>query len=249
MLIIGESTAGATGKGIKAWGLQTGRAEVEILGAGGCALQEEGVAVLRTGWTQPASDNCLGLIPGTIDAASRSKPDLIMLFIGSGQLSDWILPGGTEASATHIGVAAFDQLYRAAVADALRRLASLGIPILFTTTPVPAWDPAVQTGNPNVPGTGPIKMNDAGRARRLNELTASVVGGIPLAQMVPYAERISGRDGVVDPAIRPDGVHLLPELVPGIMEKGLEADMRTAYQAPILRVKSGARNGPNFWTR
>ncbi len=247
MLIVGESTAGATGKGIKAWGQQTGRAEVEILGAGGCALQQEGLAVLRTGWTQAASSSCLNLISGAVDTANRSKPDLIMLFMGSGQLSDWILPGGTEASATHIGVPAFDQLYSSATASSLRRLGALGIPLLFTTTPVPAWDPAVQTGNPNVPGTGPIKMNDAGRTRRLNDLTASVVRGIPLAEMVPYAERIAP-SGVVDPRIRPDGVHLRPEVVPGLMNKGLEGDMRNAYRRVTSRVKTSARNGASSWT-
>lgn len=249
MLIIGESTAGATGKGIKAWGEQTGRAEVEILGAGGCALQQEGLAVLRTGWTQPASANCLNLIAGSVEAANRSKPDLIMMFIGSGQLSDWILPGGTESSATGIGSAAFDQLYKSATANSLRQLASVGIPILFTDTPVPAWDPFVQTGNPNIPGTGPIKMNNAPRTRLLNDLSSSVIRDIPLAEVVPYARRISGTDGVVDPAIRPDGVHLLPEVVPGIMNKGLEADMRAAYQRVTARAKSATPNGPNAWTR
>jgi len=249
MLVLGESTAGATGTGIKLWGQQTGRAEVEIVGSGSCALQEDGVAVLRTGWTQPATSNCRNLIPVGIDTASRSKPDLIVLFIGSAQLSDWIPPGGNESSATHIGVPAFDQLYSSTTANDLRRLAGLGIPILFTTTPTPAWDPTVQTGNPNIPGTGPYRMNDAARARRLNDLTAAVVRGIPLAAMVPYAERISGRNGMVDPAIRPDGLHLLPEVVPGFMNRGLEADLRGAYQGVTGRVRTALRNGPTYWTR
>jgi len=247
MLIVGESTAGATGTGIKTWGRQTGRAEVEMVAAGGCALQEDGLARLRDGWTQPATAACRNLIPDALAAASRSKPDLVMLFFGSGQLSDWILPGRTEAEATHIGAPSFDQLYSSTTANVLSRLAGLGIPVLFTTTPIPTWDPVVQTGNPIVPGTGPIKMNDPGRTRRLNDLTNSVVRGISLAEMVPYAERISRPDGSVDTSIRPDGLHLRPEVVPAIMNNGLEADMRIAYQRAAGRVRGSLRNGPTFW--
>jgi len=248
MLIVGESTAGATGTGIQTWGRQTGRAEVEFVASGGCALQQDGLARLRAGWTEQATAACLNLISDAIAAANRTKPDLVMLFIGSGQLNDWVLPGKTEAEATFIGEPAFDQMYSATAAGVLRRLASLGVPVLFTTTPIPNWDPVVQTGNPIVPGTGPIKMNDAGRARRLNDLTASVVRGISLAEMVPYAERISAPNGSVDPAIRPDGLHLRPDAVPAIMNKGLEADMRAAYQRAASRVTGALRNGPTFWT-
>jgi hypothetical protein len=66
--------------------------------------------------------------------------------------------------------------------------------------------------------------------------------------MVPYAERIPSRNGVPDPAIRPDGLHLLPEVVPGLMNRGLEADMRSAYQAATTRVRTAVRNGPTYWT-
>jgi hypothetical protein len=66
--------------------------------------------------------------------------------------------------------------------------------------------------------------------------------------MVPYDERLPHRNGIVDPAIRPDGVHLLPEVVPGLMNKGMEADMRSAYQRVTSRVKTSVRNGPTHWT-
>jgi len=93
-----------------------------------------------------------------------------------------------------------------------------------------------------------MKMNDAGRTVRLNELTSSVVSGVSLAEMVPYAQRISGPSGTVDPAIRPDGLHLRPEVVPGIMNNGLEADLRAAYQRAAGRVPGSLRNGPTVWS-
>mgnify|MGYP006189645059 CR=1 FL=1 len=49
------------------------------------------------------------------------------------------------------GANAWDNLQ---FATRLGRKQGIKSQILFTTTPVPAWDPAVQTGNPNVPGSG-----------------------------------------------------------------------------------------------
>jgi peptidoglycan/LPS O-acetylase OafA/YrhL len=247
MLIVGESTAKATGAGIQLWGRQTGRAEVELVAANGCALQHDGLARLRDGWTEPATAACRNVISDAVNAANRSKPDVVVMFFGSGQLSDWVLPGRTEAEATFIGQPPFDQLYSTTATGVLRRLAGLGVPVLFTNTAIPNWDPT-KTGIPIVPGMGPMKMNDAGRTRRINELTTSVVRGVSLAEMVPYAERISAPNGTVDPAIRPDGLHLRPEAVPAIMNGGLEADLRTAYQRAAARVNGSTRNGPTFWT-
>jgi len=246
LLISGDSTAGATGEGIRTWARNSGRAQVDVVGTNGCALQQDGTAILRDGWPEPKNGNCPSLISYTVDVARRLQPDAIILFIGSNQLSDWLLPGQTVAN--HILEPAFDQLYTSAAGAALRQLGSLGIPVLFTTLPVPAWDPVVQTGNPNTPGTGPIKMNDAGRAMRLNQLTASVVSGVPQTVMTPYSARISNPDGTVPTAIRPDGVHLSPSAVPAIMNGGLEADFRASYQQVTRRLPSAARGGRHFWS-
>jgi hypothetical protein len=66
--------------------------------------------------------------------------------------------------------------------------------------------------------------------------------------MVPYAERISNPDGTVASSIRPDGVHLKQEAVPGIMDRGLEADLRTAYQQVASRVPSAGHAG-HHWSK
>jgi len=246
LLISGESTAGATGGGMRTWGQKNGRAQVEVVGTNGCALQQDGVAYWRDGWAQPQNGACLNLIEYTVQVANQFRPDMIILFIGSNQLSDWLLPGQTVAS--HIGETAFDQLYLDAATAALRKLASVGIPVLFASLPVPAWDPGIQTGNPDYPGTGPIKMNDAVRTRRLNELTALAVRSVPLAQMALYAERISNPDGTVSASIRPDGVHLRQDVVPAIMDSGLEGDLRASYQQVVRRVPSAALGGAHTWS-
>jgi len=127
---------------------------------------------------------------------------------------------------------------------ALGRLAGLGIPILFTTTPVPAV-PVRGDGL----GSGPFKMNDAGRTGRLNQLSAGAVVGQSLAAMVPYAERISNLDGTVSPSLRPDGLHLRQNLGSGVMDRGLEADLRGAYQQVTARVASSTRGTAHHWSR
>jgi hypothetical protein len=246
VLVSGDSTAGVVGAGLRSWAQETGRADIEVVGDGGCALAQEGLAVLRRGWTQPASHGCTILIPYTVQTAASFSPDLILLLVGSGQLSDWLLPGAAEP--TGIGQPDFDRRYTAAATAALQALGRLGIPILFPTTPVPSWNPTLQTGNPNIPGTGPITMNDAARTRRLNELTAQVVSSQPLAEMVPYAERLGGADHPVDAAVRPDGVHLKQELVPGIMQGGLEADLEAAYRRVVARVAGAGRGAPHVWS-
>lgn len=242
VLIAGDSTASATGGGMRTWGQKNGRAQVEGRGTDGCALQQDGTAYWRDGWAQNKNGDCLGLVGATIATATRTKPDLILLFIGSNQLSDWVLPG--QSTPTYIGQPAFDQLYSNAVTAALGRLGSLGIPILFTTLPVPDVH-GMEAG----PGSGPFKMNDAGRTRRLNELTASAVRGLPLAAMARYAERISGPDGTVPDSLRRDGLHVNQAAVPGIMDRGLEADLRAAYQEVVGRVPSSARGAAHHWSR
>jgi len=153
MLIVGESTAKATGAGIQTWGRQTGRADVGLVASNGCALQQDGLARLREGWTEPATAACRSLISDAVAAANLTKPDVVVLFVGSGQLSDWVLSGQPDGEAAFIGQPAFDQLYRSTAAGVLNRLAGLGIPILFTNTAVPKWDPT-KTGIDIVPGTG-----------------------------------------------------------------------------------------------
>lgn len=243
MLIAGDSTASATGAGIRTWGQKNGRAQVEGRGTDGCALQQDGTAYWRDGWAQNQNPDCRSLVGSTFAAATRSRPDLILLFIGSNQLSDWILPGQTTP--TYIGQPGFDQLYLNAVTAALGSLGSLGIPILFTTTAVPN----AFTLTTDAPGSGPFKMNDAGRTRRLNELSAAAVRGLPLVAMAPYAERISGPDGTVPDSIRRDGLHLNQSVIPGIMDRGLEADLSAAYQQVVGRMPSSARGGPHQWSR
>jgi hypothetical protein len=246
VLAAGDSTAGVVGGGLQLWAEESGRAEVEIVGDGGCALLQEGLAVLRDSWTQPPSYGCTILVDYIVQTVARSAPDVIVLFLGSAQLSDWLLPGQDQPSA--IGQPAFDERYVASATAALRTLGALGVPILFLTTPVPSWRPAIQTGNPSTPGEGPIKMNDTARTRRLNQLTAEVVAGQPSVEMVGWAERLGGADGPVDDAIRPDGLHVRPQLVPGIMEAGLEAEMAAAYQRVTARTAAPDRSGVHAWS-
>src|SRR3712207_8113729 len=56
---------------------------------------------------------------------------------GSAQLADWVLRGSDER--TSFDDPEYGRRYVEAAHDALSELESLGIPVLLTTTPTPAW--------------------------------------------------------------------------------------------------------------
>jgi hypothetical protein len=246
MLVVGDSTAGYTGDGLQKWAAESGLAAVDIVTGPGCAFSQAGVAVLREGWTMTPTPACLSLLDAASDLAERTSPDVVVVFIGSIQIADWLYAGETETTA--IGEPAFDARYDAATHAALQRLEGLGAPVLLATLPVPAWDPAVQFPGGTFPGSGPLSMNDAGRTRLLNDRNRALVASHPRTRMVAYAEMISNPDGSVSRDLRPDGMHVVPEAVPGLMRAGLEATLRDAYRDVVRAQPAAARPGRTIWT-
>jgi hypothetical protein len=129
----------------------------------------------------------------------------------------------------------------------LRALDELGIPILFADTPVPDWDPSAGPSGGPYPGTGPVTMNNAVRAARLNEIHRTLIGSHALLRALPYVRLISNPDGSIDEKRRPDGLHLTSDAVGELMDDGFEAAMRSAYRQVV-----GATPVPearrNSWT-
>ncbi|MEO7555635.1 MAG: acyltransferase family protein, partial [Acidimicrobiales bacterium] len=244
LVIAGDSTSGTTGVGIQQWGLRTGRLSAEIAGNGGCALLEDGVAVLREQWLAPPIAGCELIVPYAVDAIRRNQADALIFFIGSNQMSDWLRPGSNTPVA--LGDPTYDALYSAKLASVLDGLAPLGIPVLFTSTPTPNWDPSYDGFD--TPGVGPITMNNATRAQRYNDLTRAVVARYPFAAIVPYAERVARPDGSIDPAIRPDGLHILSAAIPAIMDAGLESDMASAYVRALAGTPTTGQGDRSYWS-
>ncbi len=225
LLVVGDSTAAATGQGLQVWAEQTREAVVDVVAGPGCTFEQSGVAILRDGWEQAPRPACVDLLRTARRVAGERQPDAVLLLIGSLQLADWRFGAGPTQSLGDLG---FEARYLEAAAAGLAVLEGLGAPVLWATLPVPAWDPAQQFGV-EPPGSGPLTINDAARTRRLNELNAVLVGAHPLVRLVPYAELLARPDGTISERLRPDGMHLAPDQVPGLMAGGFEAALRAAY--------------------
>jgi peptidoglycan/LPS O-acetylase OafA/YrhL len=240
LLAAGDSTAGAWGAGMQQWGAAHGFASVDRSGGPGCVLFAPGKAYLRPGWVYTPTPGCAGLTDLVISDAKQSQPDAMVLIIGSMQMADWVEQDG--APAFSLGDPSYDARYRAAFSQALDRFtAELRIPILVATIPTPDWQPT------NAPGEGPMTANNPARTRRLNEINRSVVQSHPGTRMVDFAGYVSLPDGHVDPALHPDGLHIDPNLVPGIMDRGLADEMRAAYRSVLSANAVPRRPGRTIW--
>jgi hypothetical protein len=186
------------------------------------------------------------LVTAVRDQATRSAPDAIVVFIGNIQIADWIFEGASDATA--IGEVGFDARYDAAGHDALAQLEATGAPVLLATLPTPAWDATAQFAPAPVPGAGPLTINDAARARRLNDRNRALLPRHPGSRLVPYAELITGPDGSISRELRPDGMHLDPDEIPALMRAGLETILRDAYREVIRANPAAARPGRTIWT-
>jgi hypothetical protein len=246
LLVVGDSTAASVGYGLQRWAEQTGRAAVDIVSGPACAFEQTGVTVFRDGWEVPVRPACLALLATARDVAEQHPPDAVIVFIGSTQVADWRLDGSPTTES--IGQPVYDARYVRSANAALASLEALGAPVLWNTVPVPSWDPALQNHGQEPPGAGPITMNDAVRTRRLNELNATIVPAHPLVRLVPYAELVSEPDGGVDPHLRPDGLHLDPAVVPGLMADGLEALFRDAYRSVLDARPALGLAGSTAWS-
>lgn len=240
LLVAGDSTAGVWAGGMQRWAAAAGTASVDRTGGPGCVLHQEGVASLRPGWLYEPNAACVLLPSLIVDDAKRSNADAVVLMIGSIQLADWVATANVLPAS--ILDAAYAARYRATFDRALDLLSQrLDVPILVATIAGPRWDPV------SAPGSGDLTMNSADRARRLNQINASVVAEHPRARMVAVADAVDDGTGWVDMALHPDGLHIDEGKVPGVLDGGLNAVMRSAYQSIVGAQPALRRSGATIW--
>jgi hypothetical protein len=221
LLVVGDSVAVGNGRGMAAWAERTGRMQVDVAAAASCTLLTEGTVVFREGWTATLPSYCRDLPALAVDLATANGADAIVVFIGSIQLSDWVLPGTEQR--VGFGDPGFDAAYAAAADAALARLSTAGVPVLVATVPVPAWDPNAMHPDSDPPGQGEATMNDAARTAALHRLTAEVAARHPLVRFFPWAERL-------DLGLRFDGLHIASDAMGGILDAWLDAELESAYR-------------------
>lgn len=241
VLVIGDSTAGATGIGLQEAGAERGDAEVHLLYQPGCTALRQDVAKLREGYEFRSP--CHDIVGQAIAAVADVRPDVIVVFLGSAQLADARYGDDAWRSLLEPAVEA---AYRAAMADALARLAATGIPVLWADVPLPEWDLDAfgeMTGSP-APGHGEATTNDPARTQAIERIDADVVAGRPTIARWRYADALAGPDGRIDPEVRPDGLHVGRDAAVAISRDRLLDLLADAYRGVLAASGAGVASGP-----
>lgn len=204
--IFGDSTALRTGFGLPLWGIRTGRlATVADETVIGCSLGRGG-SIDATGTARPVLDGCDDWPRRWRARAAELDLDGALLQIGPWDVADRRLPGDDEWR--HIGDPVYDAFLKSEMHEAVDALTSAGAVVLWLTSPrVEMERSVVPRPARSFPASEPARMD------RLNELIREVAAERPHEVWVidVAAHLRAGPDGEMDPAIRPDGVHVSEE--------------------------------------
>jgi peptidoglycan/LPS O-acetylase OafA/YrhL len=230
LAVVGDSTAVANGEGIERWADRTGEGDVRTVAHNGSVVLQGHQARARKGWMRTYPD--ANILEADMRAAATLRPDAIIVFVGSSQLVDWRLAGDDVWRS--FGDAVFEQHYVAAIDAFLRSVDDLHVPILWADVPTPDWQPPSSATNP---GVGEPSMNDSERTRRLDALTRKAVAAHPNVTMIAYTAAIAD-NGTIDPATRPDGLHMDPAFIDADMDGRLGAALRAGYQSVMANPRA-----------
>jgi len=242
LVLVGDSTAASLGRGLEPWGQRSGRLRVTTVASQGCTTLPGVRARIREGY-ELTPKGCDVLFRAAADVAVEQDADAIVVMIGSSQLADWLYPG---SSAWHdITERDVQDAYRRALEQALDELAASELPVLWADLPTPAWDLEAfgELLGGQLPGTGPVVLNDEGRAAIVAALDAEVVGAHPSAVVWPWTDVLTGPAGEIPEGLRFDGLHVDEARVDELAEGELLSTLEAAYDAVVERGGSGLR-GP-----
>lgn len=204
--IFGDSTALRTGFGLPLWGIQTGRlATVADETVIGCSLGRGGW-IDATGTARPVLDGCDDWPERWRRRAAELDLDGALVQIGPWDVADRRIPGDDEWR--HIGDPVYDAFLKSEMHEAVDALTSSGAVVLWLTSPrVEMERSVVPRPSRSFPASEPARMD------RLNELIREVAAERPdEVWVIDVAAHLrAGTGGEMDPAIRPDGVHVSEE--------------------------------------
>ncbi len=210
LLVVGDSTARATGEALQQVAAEDGVAEVHLITGPGCAVARQQVAKVREGYEYVSP--CGDIIGKGFRHAADVDADAVILLVGSAQLLDASYDGLGDEFRSFLDPAVLAR-YRQAIDTGIGYLAGRGIPVLWADVPTPDWDPdtTAQIHGAPVPGEGPATGNDPARAAELNRIDGDIDRRHANARRWGYTAAVAGSDGVIDRDDRPDGLHLSPE--------------------------------------
>ena len=142
----------------------------------------------------------------------------------------WRHPGDTE----------FDQLLRREMSAAVDALAADGALVVWLT------HPAIRSLDRGKVPSEPFPEWDPARMRRLNELVFELEALHPwqvrVIDLAGYMRTLPG--GELDPAYRPDGVHLTVDAAVRLSEEWLGEELLRVYRDQAARVRAARAADP-----
>jgi hypothetical protein len=92
IFVVGDSVARNIGRGLRRWGIETGRAHVVQRAHPGCAIARGGQRLLRFGPAEDTTDECLDTVLGWRDMIAGLRPEVVVMLTGGFDLVDRKLP-------------------------------------------------------------------------------------------------------------------------------------------------------------
>jgi hypothetical protein len=201
--VFGDSTALRTAFGLPLWGIRTRRmafvADETVIG---CGLARDGT-INATGVPRPVRDECRDWPDRWRQEVRDLRLDGALVQVGPWDTADRRLP--RETAWRHLGQPDYDAVVKADLRLAVDALSSSGATVLWLTSPRVEME---RTLVPRPPS--PVPSSDPARMARLNELIAEVAAERPdVVKVIDLAAHLrASPGGELDPAVRPDGVHV-----------------------------------------
>jgi peptidoglycan/LPS O-acetylase OafA/YrhL len=235
LVVMGDSTAGGNGAGLRRWGQRHGALDVSVVASPGCPVLAGERSRYREGF-EFVPQGCERLATVAVEEARRIGADAIVVFMGAAQLADWRYTGDERwRDITQADVVA---AYREALSRTLAKLGTAGVPVLWADMPVPEWDPdatGTMLGRP-VPGEGPPVTNDPERTGALYDATGATLERHAGAVVLPYAAGMSGPDGRMRPGATADGLHMSEEQAEAAAEAWLVRAIADSHRAALAEL-------------
>lgn len=212
--IYGDSTGDQFALGLYEWSLtHPGTVEIKANVHHTCALADfAGIRFNPDG--DAAQDVCeeeRAMIPADLDTY---RPDVAYVISGPSNTTDVRLPDDDTWRA--LGDPLVDQFMADSMANLSTVFAQHGVPTVWFDLPY---------SDRLLPSADVFVANDRGRIDRYNELIAQLVAAQPSVTRLDWAEHINALTPEEDVTLRVDGVHVLPQLLGGLLDDWLWQDL------------------------
>jgi peptidoglycan/LPS O-acetylase OafA/YrhL len=202
VLLVGDSVAWSVGPSFTAWNEAHPGDQLAVEGYTpfGCPLGGHDVPLHMFGGPWEPWAECLAWHADLADVVARSDADVVVFTSGVFELGTRRIDGRW----VHIGQRTYDRWLRGRLDALADLLASLDVPVLWTTFPHVRLHDADDPTRP----AEEVDSNDPARVDRLNELVREVAAGRPGFRVVDlegWTEALPG--GEFDESLRGDGVH------------------------------------------